>query len=158
MAEELGFEPRRRFPDLPVFKTGPFSHLGTPPFGAGWWIWTTVSRRKRVYSPPRLATSPSQHFWWKRRDLNSHDLHHQFLRLTRLPNYATLPFGGKDGTWTHKTCVERFWVVCVYRFHHIPIGQDNRIWTYNHLIPNQVLYQVKLYPDTKWWERWDLNP
>ena len=32
MAEELGFEPRRQFPDLPVFKTGPFSHLGIPPF------------------------------------------------------------------------------------------------------------------------------
>ena len=31
LAEELGFEPRRRFPDLPVFKTGPFSHLGIPP-------------------------------------------------------------------------------------------------------------------------------
>ena len=32
MAEELGFEPRRQFPDLPVFKTGPFSHLGTSPY------------------------------------------------------------------------------------------------------------------------------
>ena len=32
MAEELGFEPRRRFLDLPVFKTGPFNHLGIPPF------------------------------------------------------------------------------------------------------------------------------
>ena len=31
MAEELGFEPRRRSHDLPVFKTGPFSHLGIPP-------------------------------------------------------------------------------------------------------------------------------
>ena len=25
MAEKEGFEPPRRFPDLPVFKTGPFS-------------------------------------------------------------------------------------------------------------------------------------
>ena len=32
MAEELGFEPRRRFHDLPVFKTGPFNHLGIPPW------------------------------------------------------------------------------------------------------------------------------
>ena len=32
MAEELGFEPRRRSHDLPVFKTGPFSHLGIPPY------------------------------------------------------------------------------------------------------------------------------
>ena len=31
MAEELGFEPRRRSHDLPVFKTGPFNHLGIPP-------------------------------------------------------------------------------------------------------------------------------
>ena len=31
MAEKLGFEPRRRVNDLPVFKTGPFSHLGTSP-------------------------------------------------------------------------------------------------------------------------------
>ncbi len=31
MAEKLGFEPRRRSHDLPVFKTGPFSHLGTSP-------------------------------------------------------------------------------------------------------------------------------
>ena len=31
MAEELGFEPRRRSLDLPVFKTGPFNHLGIPP-------------------------------------------------------------------------------------------------------------------------------
>ena len=31
MTEELGFEPRRRLPDLAVFKTAPFSHLGTPP-------------------------------------------------------------------------------------------------------------------------------
>ena len=31
MAEEQGFEPWRRFPDLPVFKTGPFSRLGIPP-------------------------------------------------------------------------------------------------------------------------------
>ena len=31
MAEELGFEPRRQFPDLPVFKTGTFNHLGIPP-------------------------------------------------------------------------------------------------------------------------------
>ena len=37
MAEELGFEPRRRFPDLPVFKTGPFSHLGIPPKKIYWW-------------------------------------------------------------------------------------------------------------------------
>ena len=29
MAQKLGFEPRRRSHDLPVFKTGPFSHLGT---------------------------------------------------------------------------------------------------------------------------------
>ena len=32
MAEELGFEPRRRSHDLPVFKTGPFNHLGIPPY------------------------------------------------------------------------------------------------------------------------------
>lgn len=31
MAEEQGFEPWRRFHDLPVFKTGPFNHLGIPP-------------------------------------------------------------------------------------------------------------------------------
>ena len=31
MAEELGFEPRRRFHDLTVFKTIPFNHLGIPP-------------------------------------------------------------------------------------------------------------------------------
>lgn len=31
MAEELGFEPRRHLHDLPVFKTGPFNHLGIPP-------------------------------------------------------------------------------------------------------------------------------
>ena len=29
MAQKLGFEPRRRSHDLPVFKTGPFNHLGT---------------------------------------------------------------------------------------------------------------------------------
>ena len=29
MAQKLGFEPRCRSHDLPVFKTGPFSHLGT---------------------------------------------------------------------------------------------------------------------------------
>ena len=28
LAEEVGFEPTRRLPDLPVFKTGPFSQLG----------------------------------------------------------------------------------------------------------------------------------
>ena len=28
LAEEKGFEPLRRFPDLPVFKTGPFNQLG----------------------------------------------------------------------------------------------------------------------------------
>ena len=33
LAEELGFEPRRRANDLPVFKTGPFNRLGIPP----WW-------------------------------------------------------------------------------------------------------------------------
>ena len=32
MAEEQGFEPWRRFHDLPVFKTGPFNHLGIPPW------------------------------------------------------------------------------------------------------------------------------
>ena len=32
MAQKLGFEPRRRLHDLPVFKTGPFSHLGTSAF------------------------------------------------------------------------------------------------------------------------------
>ena len=31
MAEEQGFEPWRQFPDLPVFKTGPFNRLGIPP-------------------------------------------------------------------------------------------------------------------------------
>ena len=31
MAQKLGFEPRRRSHDLPVFKTGPFNHLGIPP-------------------------------------------------------------------------------------------------------------------------------
>ena len=31
MAEEEGFEPPHQFPDLPVFKTGPFNHLGIPP-------------------------------------------------------------------------------------------------------------------------------
>lgn len=28
----MGFEPTRRSHDLPVFKTGPFNHLGTPPY------------------------------------------------------------------------------------------------------------------------------
>ncbi len=32
MAEKEGFEPRRDLHDLPVFKTGPFSHLGTPAY------------------------------------------------------------------------------------------------------------------------------
>ena len=32
MAEELGFEPRRRSHDLSVFKTDPFNHLGIPPY------------------------------------------------------------------------------------------------------------------------------
>ena len=31
MAEELGFEPSRHLHDLPVFKTGPYNHLGIPP-------------------------------------------------------------------------------------------------------------------------------
>ena len=31
LAEKMGFEPMRRSHDLPVFKTGPFSHLGTSP-------------------------------------------------------------------------------------------------------------------------------
>ena len=31
MAEEEGFEPPRRLPDLPHFECGPFSLLGTPP-------------------------------------------------------------------------------------------------------------------------------
>ena len=31
MAEELRFELRRHFRDLSVFKTDPFSRLGTPP-------------------------------------------------------------------------------------------------------------------------------
>ena len=31
MAEKEGFEPPRQLPDLPVFKTGPFSHLGISP-------------------------------------------------------------------------------------------------------------------------------
>ena len=35
MAEAQGFEPWRQFPDLPVFKTGPFNHLGKPP--NIWW-------------------------------------------------------------------------------------------------------------------------
>ena len=34
MAEEVGFEPTRQSLDLPVFKTSPFSRLGTPPYGA----------------------------------------------------------------------------------------------------------------------------
>ena len=66
------------------------------------------------------------------------------------------PIGGKDGIRTHKTCVERFWVVCVYQFHHIPIGQNDEIWTHNLLIPNQVLYQIKLHPDF-WSPALDLN-
>lgn len=35
MAEAQGFEPWRQFPDLPVFKTDPFNHLGKPP--NIWW-------------------------------------------------------------------------------------------------------------------------
>lgn len=31
MAEEEGFEPPRRLPDLSIFKTEPFNHLGIPP-------------------------------------------------------------------------------------------------------------------------------
>ena len=31
MAEEEGFEPSRRFPDLLAFETSPLSRLGTPP-------------------------------------------------------------------------------------------------------------------------------
>ena len=32
MAEKEGFEPPRDFHHLPVFKTGPFNHLGISPF------------------------------------------------------------------------------------------------------------------------------
>ena len=32
VAEKQGFEPWRRLHDLPVFKTGPFNHLGTSPY------------------------------------------------------------------------------------------------------------------------------
>ena len=31
-----GFEPSRRLPDLPHFECGPFSHLGTSPYGVFW--------------------------------------------------------------------------------------------------------------------------
>ena len=63
MAEELGFEPRRRFPDLPVFKTGPFSHLGIPPF---FWCWLMDlhhrTRKGTDLQSAAFATLPSQHF------------------------------------------------------------------------------------------------
>ena len=32
MAEKEGFEPPRDFHHLPVFKTGPFNHLGISPY------------------------------------------------------------------------------------------------------------------------------
>ena len=49
MAEELGFEPRRQFPDLPVFKTGPFNHLGIPP------EWLGGPCRTRTYDQPVMS-------------------------------------------------------------------------------------------------------
>ena len=74
MAEELGFEPRRQFPDLPVFKTGPFNHLGIPPsfyfFGG--------PCRTRTYDPPVMSRMlwPTElrvllANWWRGRDSNS---------------------------------------------------------------------------------------
>ena len=58
MAEELGFEPRRQFPDLPVFKTGPFSHLGIPPY-----IYRVLNGgpcRTRTYDQPVMSPTSYQ--------------------------------------------------------------------------------------------------
>ena len=52
MAEELGFEPRRQLPDLPVFKTGPFNHLGIPP---NWWTLKDLNLRPIGYGPTALT-------------------------------------------------------------------------------------------------------
>ena len=51
MAEKLGFEPRRRANDLPVFKTGPFSHLGTSPKV----LENGGPCRTRTYDPPVMS-------------------------------------------------------------------------------------------------------
>ena len=61
-AEELGFEPRRRLPDLPVFKTGPFNHLGIPPYK---WTLKDSNLRPVGYEPTALtnwAKGPSLRF------------------------------------------------------------------------------------------------
>ena len=61
-AEELGFEPRRRLPDLPVFKTGPFNHLGIPPCK---WTLKDSNLRPVGYEPTALtnwAKGPSLSF------------------------------------------------------------------------------------------------
>ena len=52
MAEEQGFEPWRRFHDLPVFKTGPFNHLGIPP---EWWTLKDSNLRPIGYEPTALT-------------------------------------------------------------------------------------------------------
>lgn len=61
MAEKLGFEPRRRSHDLPVFKTGPFSHLGTSPRSSEYYydrfesIYIGGPCRTRTYDPPVMS-------------------------------------------------------------------------------------------------------
>ena len=74
MAEEKGFEPLRRFPDLPVFKTGPFnqtwvflqkSKMGAP----GRSRTGTGFNTRGILSPLRLPIPPlKQHLFYKNGD------------------------------------------------------------------------------------------
>ena len=64
MAEEKGFEPLRRFLDLPVFKTGPFNqtwvflqHNGA----SGRSRTGTSFYTRRILSPVRLPIPPLRH-------------------------------------------------------------------------------------------------
>ena len=93
MAEGLGFEPRRRSHDLPVFKTGPFNHLGNPPyyFGRGGGIRThsavgngfTVRPSSPTLAPPvKDFRSVNRTSLYLPHLLSEEDI---FLLLLRLP-------------------------------------------------------------------------
>ena len=79
VAEEKGFEPLRRFLDLPVFKTGPFNQTwvflhtnyywcpGRSRTGTGFYT-------RRILSPVRLPIPPLRHTWCLAGDLNPRPL------------------------------------------------------------------------------------
>ena len=122
MAEKKGFEPLRRLPDLPVFKTGPFSQTWVLlHIGASGRTWTgTWFDSRRILSPVRLPIPPLKH-----------------VRQFALDYLIVIYF-----YYFCNTFFNLFNKKTLYKQRIFKNGVSYATWTHDPLIKSQVLYRL----------------